>query len=165
MVNAIALAKAPGVVQSAPAEAFFLGMAVMTAWVVLFRMMQPFFATLSVMEIGVVRALAYDHATFRAYEAERVVCELASPRFRLVVSEAVPGSMLDEGRADQAWPAYLVIESDDGRFVLETRLSAREASGYEVEELKADDVVPTPLISSLLELGRQAPRSSAVPQV
>lgn len=165
LVNVVALLKAPGVIESAPAEAFFLGMAVMTAWVVLFRMMQPFFSTLAVMEIGVVRALAYDHETFRAYEAERVVCELKHPRFRLVVAEAVPASMLDVGRSDQAWPGFLVVENDDGRFVIETRLSAHEASGYGVEEWKVDDNLPTPVISSLLELARHAPRSSAVPQV
>jgi hypothetical protein len=156
-VNLIAFLKSPGVLESAPAEAALLGLSVMAAWVVLFRGMQSFFLSMSVMEIGVVRALVFDGETFTAYEGEAVRMAVPDPAFSIVSSAPVPPEVLEDQRsADQPWRAFLVAGNEDARFVIETRLAAKEASLYPVEDLKADEVMPTPLISGLLEKARQA---------
>jgi hypothetical protein len=156
-VNLIAFLKSPGVLESAPAEAALLGLSVIAAWVVLFRGMQSFFVTMSVVEIGVVRALVFDGDTFTAYEGEAVRKAIPSPAFSIISSAPVPAEVLDDKRSsEQPWRAFLVASNDDARFVIETRLAALEASQYPVEALSPDEVMPTPLISGLLEKARHA---------
>lgn len=164
LVALIAFARSPKVLQTAPAEAVFLGLAVVTAWVVLFRMMQPFFASLTVAEVAVVRAIAFDGDVFRAYEGETIMRELVSPRFRLVVAEAPPAEMIDKRRANQAWRAYLVVENDEANYVVETRLTASEASSLPVASVKADELLPTPVLSVFLEMARHGAPALDDPQ-
>ncbi len=156
-VNLIAFLKSPGVLESAPAEAALLGLSVMAAWVVLFRGMQSFFVTMSVVELGVVRALVFDGDTFTAYEGEAVRKAIPSPEFSIISSAPVPAEVLEDKRSsEQPWRAFLVVSNADARFVIETRLAALEASQYRVEALSPDETMPTPLISGLLEKARQA---------
>lgn len=157
VVNLIAFLKSPGVLQSAPAEAALLGLSVIAAWVVLFRGMKTFFLSLSVVEMEVVRALVFDGETFTAYEGEAVRKAIPSPVFSIVSSSPVPAEVLEDKRSsEQPWRAFLVVGNDDAQFVIETRLAALEANRYSVEELTPDEVMPTPLVSGLLEKARHA---------
>ena len=154
-VIGIALARSPGVIQTAPAEATIIALAVLTAWVVLFRAMRVFFASLTMTEIGVVRALAYDGLTFRAYEGESIMCDLDAPEFALLSSASVPAEILENPRsAQQPWKVWVVAKNADASWVIETRVMASEASALPVEERDPNDTLPAPVVSPLLELAR-----------
>lgn len=150
-----ALLRSPGVIERAPAEAMLIALAVVTVWVVLFRAMTAFWGSLSFAEIGVVRAIAYDGTTFRTYEGEATVREITDPTLELVSSAPVPPEVLSGTRsAQQPWKVWILVQGDDVRYAIETRLMASDAATLRVDELGSDEHLPTPLVSPLLEVVR-----------
>ncbi|MEZ4460313.1 MAG: hypothetical protein R3E66_11420 [bacterium] len=168
-VIGIALARSPGVVQTAPAEATIIALAVLTAWVVLLRAMRVFFASLTMTEIGVVRALAVRWRDIsRVRKGESIVCDLDAPEFALLSSASVPAEILENPRsAQQPWKVWVVAKNADALWAIEIRVMASEAATLPVEDVEPNDTLPAPVVSPLLELARAhvGHSSSADPHV
>jgi hypothetical protein len=155
----IAMARSFEGVRTAPVDAAIISTIVVVVWVVLFYFLRSFFARQAIAQVEVRRDLEASSEQFCWRQDDEVLAEIASPIFALF-STSVPEHMLEERNVDQPWPVWLVVSGEGGRFVLETKITAGEASEYaEVadEEVAAtDEVLPTGLASTLLSCANRA---------
>ncbi len=152
-----ALLNSPGVLESAPWEAAFLGLMVWIAWTVLMGFMGPFFRNLALMDLEVVRLLEYDGESLVWHDGE-TERRWDAPSFRLM-TKPVPSNLLaDEKTAAQPWDVWVVVSADDEQFVLHSKLAAAEASEYptveEAIEQAEDEYLPPHIASPLLLMAR-----------
>ena len=156
----VAALKAPNAFSAAPGAAAVLSAAVIVVWIALIWTMRPFFRSQTTVTRAVIRVISYDGRAFTWIEGERVLTAVEAPSFRLTTRPVPPEIVDDERARDQPWPVWLVVQSDDGRFVLETKVTAEEASAYPEAapdvEAGADEKLPTHVASPLLVLGRHA---------
>ena len=144
----------PGALRSAPKEAAILSSIVVVVWAVLFYFMRGFFERMGQRETGETFRFEIDDEAFRWERDGEAVAEVAEPSYRLV---RPPGSGEAEGHG--AAIVWLVVEGGGERFVLETKVTAEEASGYpEAEGGEADESLPIHLASSLLQRAERAAR-------
>jgi hypothetical protein len=153
VVVAIAALSALEGVATAPIDALILSGIVVTVWAVLFFFMRDFFARQADEEISEAQHIEADAESFVWETNGEAQLELAEPTYRLVQP---PGSDLEvtPKTRDRAAEVWLIVEGDEGRFVLETKVTKGEAAGYpalEEEEVEPDQMLPTHLASSLLQ--------------
>lgn len=158
LANVVAFLKSPGVIETAPFEALFLGLVVLASWVVLFGMMRPFFDAQTYVTQQVSRLLLYDGSVFQFIEEDVVQRSIEAPGFRLV-TRPVPPEILDSAKAaEQPWNVWLEVVGEDARFVLQTKVAAHEAASYEAApdsiDEEVDERLPTHIASPFLILGR-----------
>jgi hypothetical protein len=155
----IAMAWAFEGVRAAPIDAAIISAIVVVVWMVLFYFLRSFFARQAIRQIEVRRDLEASTQEFCWRQDGDVLEKVESPAFTLY-STPVPEHMLDERNIDQPWPVWLVVSGEGGRFVLETKITAGEASAYEAVDdavvAATDEVLPTGLASTLLSCANRA---------
>ncbi|QDG52620.1 hypothetical protein FIV42_18315 [Persicimonas caeni] len=148
-----AVARAFEGVRSAPFDALIISAIVVIVWMVLFYFLRGFFTRQALRTVEVRRDIEVTDEGFRWLQDDEELVKIEEPRFELF-STPVPDEKLDERKRDQPWPVWLVVSGRDGRFVLESKITAGEASEYpkvDDEVLEAtDEALPTGLASSLL---------------
>jgi len=130
-----------------PEVAFGISLSVLVVWVVLFRLMRPFFQAQTREQVEVVRKLSYDGEQLDWSESGELVKRVTRPTFRLHRELGAA----EEGKACRAW---VIMTGVDEQFVLETRILWSEASELVAEEHDADDLLPAHVASAFLELAR-----------
>ena len=152
-VVVIAVAVVPGAVASAPLEVAVLSAMVVAVWTVLFYLMRDFFGRMGEAEIEEAYRFQVDEEGFEWRRGDQVLVEMTEPSWELYAVRAVD----EEEKRDAAVSVYLVVRGDGEEFVLETKVTAEEASGYPVWEGEAepDETLPVHLASSLLQKGRR----------
>jgi alpha-beta hydrolase superfamily lysophospholipase len=158
----IAMARAFEGVEAAPVDAAIISAIVVVVWMVLFYFLRSFFARQAIAQVEVRRDVEASSQRVSWLQDGEVLKQVESPTFALY-STSVPEHMLVERKVDQPWPVWLVISSEEERLVLETKITAGEASKYaEVadEEVAAtDEILPTGLASELLGCADRAVQS------
>jgi len=160
--NAIAFLRSPGVLQSAPLEAALLGGGVLLVTTILVSRMGPFFKSLTVSSLDVVRAISFDGKTLLWIEGDDTLRAIDQPRFELQAAEVPESVKNDERAADQLWDVTLKISNDDVALRIATRLSASESAHFHPEDrADTDETLPPHVLAPFLFIARQqAPVSS-----
>ena len=161
VVVAIAALSAPEGVATAPIDALILSGIVVTVWAVLFFFMRSFFARQGDEEVSEAQHIEADAESFVWETNGERRLELAEPTYRLVQP---PGSDLEVTPKTRERPAevWLIVEGEEGRFVVETKVTKGEAAAYPVfdaekeGEVEPDQRLPTHLASSLLQRAERA---------
>lgn len=154
----VASLAAPSGIAAAPVQAGILSLMVVTIWAVLFYFMRDFFLRQSRREIEETYEFAAEPDSFRFSKEGEPEIALEAPKYELRVPP--DGNPPAEQRPDAPARIWLVVTSRDGegRFVLETKITAEEASNYPVAEDggEADERLPIHLASGLLQLAERS---------
>lgn len=149
----VAMARAFEGVRKAPVDALTISAIVVIVWMVLFYFLRGFFQRQALRSVELRRDIEVSDAMFRWLQEGDELMSLEEPSFALY-STPVPDEMQSERKRDQPWPVWLVVSGIGGRFVLESKITAGEASAYpkvDEEVIEAtDEALPTGLASSLL---------------
>lgn len=154
----VAAIKSHAGVANAPLIALALGAVVVVAWIAFFYMASPWLGQLASREEDFPRRIEFgpDHLTW--IERGEARLKLDAPDYTIFGS-AVPPEQLQSRRRKHPTPAWLVVDDEHGRFVLETVLTAEEAARYPVAPSDvvegADDYLPTTLASPLLGMAER----------
>jgi hypothetical protein len=152
-----ALRASDGVTQE-PFFALILSAVVIFTWTALFSLMGPFFRLQTYFDVEVTRQIQLHEGNFVWLEQGQVIKALSNPTFRLYTNP-LPSEMTGGAKKlDLPWPVWLVLESDEGRFVIETKITAGEAAQYDAvpDQVASgvDEQLPVQVASPLLMLAR-----------
>lgn len=152
----IAMASAFEGVAHAPFEALVISTLVVLVWMVLFLFLSSFFSRQAIAQVEVRRDIEASAERFCWLQDGEPLVSIDAPTYELRSTE-VPDYMGEERNADQPWPVWLIVSGGgDAGFVMETKITAGEAGGYErvSDEVQArtDEVLPTTLASPLISL-------------
>ncbi|MBA2661646.1 MAG: hypothetical protein H0U74_05085 [Bradymonadaceae bacterium] len=163
-VVAFAALRAHQGVVNEPVMALVFSLIVITTWTVLFYFMRPFFKLQTHYRQEVVREIVLSDDEFLWREDGQVVRALSKPRVS-IFANSVPAEILSTGsKKDTPWPVWLVIAGEEGNFVVQTKVTAREASGFEPVEpalvAVTDEELPVNVASPLLMIAREISQRS-----
>ncbi len=149
----VAMARAFEGVRAAPMDALIISAIVVIVWIVLFYFLRGFFSRQAIRIAEVRRDIEVSPEQFRWLQDDEELQRIGAPSFSLKTT-ALPEEMRSERKADQPWPVWLIVQGEGGRFVLESKITAKEASAYEeIDEATieaTDEALPTGLASPLL---------------
>lgn len=167
LVVAIAVVRASGGVANEPLFALVLSLIVVVTWTVLFYFMRPFFRQQTRVRVDVSREIVMTDDELMWKEDGQVRRVVPAPRVE-AFSNPVPEAMLESpSQRDLPWPVWLVFTGGDEQIVVETRITAREASGYPPVDpdvlTRTDETIPVQIASPLLMLVRRRREPSDEP--
>ncbi len=144
-----AAAMRPNGVANAPEIAAVLGAIVVATWATLIWVTRGFFEDLTRERVEVVRELILSDDHFEWATLGGTSLELATPRLAV---HAAPGAQ--DAPGERPWPVWLIVSGEEERWILESKLMAREARGLPEADPRLfearDEVLPTHVASPLL---------------
>jgi hypothetical protein len=154
----IAALRAREGVRGEPLMAVMLSVIVIFTWTLLFYFMRSFFRQQTYFDVEVIREIQLKDDAFVWLEHDRVQRAFSNPKVE-IFTNPVPEEMIEGKKKDLPWPVWLVISGDEGRFVVETKVTAKEAAGYEAAPAAVmdgvDERLPVQVASPLLMLVRE----------
>ncbi|MFU8805128.1 MAG: hypothetical protein ACNA8W_15040 [Bradymonadaceae bacterium] len=159
VVVLIAGVRAQEGVLNAPILAIALSVIVIFTWTILFYFMRTFFRQQTYFDVEVVREILIQGENFLWQEHGRVLRALSEPRVDLFTNPVPEEMIAGKKKKDLPWPVWLVISGKEGRFIVETKVTAKEAAEYGQVDAdvtaEVDEKLPVQVASPLLMLVRE----------
>lgn len=142
-----------------PLMALVLSVIVIFTWTLLFYFMRPFFKQQTYFDVEVIREIQLKEDAFVWLEHDRVQRAFSNPKVE-IFTNPVPEEMIEgKKKKDLPWPVWLVISGEDGRFIVETKVTAKEAAEYAAAPAEitdgVDERLPVQVASPLLMVVRE----------